>query len=313
MRLRDYPEIGQLEVPNVVGYLDSTVFYKLFLKNVLGFQTNKIKPAWHYTASGVIWRLVPTPSGKLIGESRDLQKKEVSFFCVNRKMGEVLWEEATFGEQWWIDIEAVYEDILLLHKFATPELPEHQGIIAVDVLTGTKLWQNDEVKLEAVTEKALYASRWTERGDRVVLGLDYRTGKLLESLDDMKSGLARTDPQILDVQDLEMPEPVFDLATFNSPANISIRGHCNLESLVGHVECIERPRHLIFSYYEAVSLSAKDRMNNILKILDRQSDTIVYSETICRNSATVPENFFVQEDSLFFVRERTELIAIGLQ
>ncbi len=280
---------------------------------MFGFQTNKIKPTWHYKASGVIWRLVPTSSGKLIGESRNLEKKEASFFCLNRKTGEVLWEGATFGEQWWIDIEAVHEDTLLLHKFATPELPEHQSIIAVDVLAGTRLWQNDEVKLEAVTERALYASRWTERGDRLILGLDYKTGKILESLDDLKSGLAITDPQLTGVQDPEMPEPVFDLATFNSPANISIREHCNPESLVGQVECIERPRHLIFSYYQPASPSSKESMNNILKILDRQKNTIIFSETICHNSlAAVPENFFVQDGMLFFVRERTELIAIGL-
>ncbi len=282
---------------------------------MLGFQTNKIRPAWHYKASGVIWRLVPTSSGKLIGESRNLEKKEASFFCVNRKTGEVLWEGATFGEQWWIDIEAVHEDTLLLHKFATPELPEHQSIIAVDVLTGTRLWQNDELKLEAVTEKALYAARWTERGDRQILGLDYRTGKILENLEEMKSGgLAIPDPQIPGVQDPEMPEPVFDLTTHNSPTNISIREHYNPELLAGDVECIERPRHLIFSYYEAASPTSKDTLNNILKILERQSGTIAFSETICRNlSAAVPENFFVQDDMLFFVRERAELIAIGLQ
>ncbi len=279
---------------------------------MLGIQTNKIKPTWRYEAAGVIWRLVPGSSGKLIGECRNLDKKEASFFCVNRNTGEVLWEEATFGEQWWIDIEAVHEDTLLLHKFATPELPEHQSIVAVDVLTGTKLWQNDEVKLEAVTEKALYASRWTERGDRLILGLDYRTGAILENLDDMKKDLALTDFHSPDVQDPEMPEPVFDLTTFNSPANISIREHCNPELLVGQAECIERPRHLIFSYYESVSPS-KERMNNILKILDRHSNSIIFSETICCNSsAVVPENFFVQDGMLFFVRERTELIAIGL-
>lgn len=281
---------------------------------MLGFQTNRIKPAWRYKTVGVVWRLVPTSSGKLIGESRDLQKKVVSFFCVNRKTGEVLWEEATFGEQWWIGIEAVHEETLLLHKFATPELPEHQSIIAVDVLAGTKLWQNDELKLEAVKEAALYASRRTPRGDRQVLRLDYRTGKILAEIEDMEAGVTILDPQLPDLQDPEMPQPLFDLTTLNSPTNISIREHCNTELLVGPVECIEQPRHLIFSYYEPVSPSSKDRLNNILKILDRQSDTIVFSETICRNSsAAVPENFFVQEGMLFFIRERSELIAIGLQ
>ena len=166
-----------------------------------------------------------------------------------------------------------------------------------------------------MSENAFCASHLTSRGDRECLRLDYRTGKNLGQASDNEAGSVVSLSLQEVIEDPEMPQPLFDLKTFDSPTNIAIRSHCNLELLAGEVECIERPGHLIFSHYQRASSPSSDNcLNNVLTILDRQSGSILFTDIICHNSsAVVPENFFVQNDMLFFVHERTTLTAIGLR
>src|SRR5450759_102613 len=104
------------------------------------FQKKQLKPAWSYTTEGVLWRLLFSETNFIVGEDRDTEKKEVSFFCLNASNGDVLWKDISFAEPWWIGIEGIVHGKVFLHGFKKPDMPEHGRIIAVDLGTGRELW-----------------------------------------------------------------------------------------------------------------------------------------------------------------------------
>lgn len=272
---------------------------------MLGSRKNKLKPAWRFKAAGVLWRVVPTPSGNLIGEARNLEEKRVEFFCLNRKTGELLWDGKSFGEQWWIGIEALAADTLFLHKYTTPELPEHQGLIAVDVHTGNELWCDTEVRFLSAQARTVNVLRRGQEGVETV-ALDCRSGNVVPA------SAARGEAPL---HTSEFPQLVFDLFTSRSSMNDLMRQHCSEGTLVGPVESLATARHLIICHHERNASSTHDqqRLATILHVLDRNDGAVLFSETLQRDStAVVPENFFVENDMLFFISERSTLTAIHL-
>lgn len=310
MLSRMVDRFGWLEVPPVECYLDTCISCTTFTTFVLGSSKNTLSPTWRYTPAGIVWRLVPTASGKLIGEARDVQKKSTSFFCVNVRTGEVLWEGARFGEPWWLGIEAVHNDTLLLHKFATPDLPEHRAVIAVDVLTGEELWRNEEVTFERLGITSLRVVRAQPFGAQHVR-LDYRTGAPVESAE--RDVADRPHHDLLD--ETELPTPLYDLTT-DEPATVLFRHFCSPAEIVLPVDVVEREECVVYGYYERLAAPTDERvcMKNILLVVDSRSGEEVFRDVInawCWIAA--PESFFVSHDMLLYVRERTTLTAVALR
>lgn len=255
-----------------------------------------------------MWRIVPTASGKVIGETRDVQAKRASFFCLNLWTGEVLWEEAQFGEPWWIGIEGVHRDTLLLHKFATPELPEHRAVIAVDVLTGSELWRNEEVRFAYLGTEAVAVTRSQAFGSEQ-LRLDYRTGEKREQDDTARDVPVSAEPAT------ELPSPLYDLEG-DEMTQILLRRHCNPENIVYPCDCLERDSLLVCNYHERISASPDERpcMRSILMVVAKSSGAVLFTDVITRQAwAVVPDAFLVYEGMLIYIHERTTLTAIDLQ
>ncbi len=273
----------------------------------------KLSPIWRYETTGVLWRLVPTDAGKLLGEQRDLVKKSVSFFCLSQMTGEVLWENLAVGDHWWSGIEAVHRDVFFVHGFATPDLPEHKSITAVDLLSGTKLWSNDELNFILAVDDSVFASRNSLEGNHL-LELEYRTGAILRSFG--------TNEEVLREARIRSAGSAVDLLQFPAPldksdANIfeAIQKLVPFEKLIGPVEMIELDGALIFNYHEPCPQQGKNelRVNNILRVIDKGSDSVIFGDIINAEApAIVPESFFVQHGTLFYIKNRTTLTAVRI-
>jgi hypothetical protein len=275
---------------------------------VSGSERNKLTPAWRYTSSGVVWRVVPTASGKVVGEVRDIPEKLVSFFCVNLRTGEVLWEEARFGERWWIGIEAVHHDTLLLHKYATPDLPDHRALIAVDIRTGMELWRNEEVRFDHLGSESVAVTRAGAFGSEE-LRLDYRTGEVCD-----RSG-AEGDVLLPAGPAMEFPTPLSTLEG-DEVSHILLRRHCNSERVVYPLDCLDLDSLLVCNYHERLGGATDERpcMRSILVVVAKSSGDVLFTDVMIKEAwAVVPDAFFVCEGMLMYVHERTTLTAIELQ
>lgn len=269
----------------------------------------KRNPLWVHTVEGIIWQVVPTGRGVLICETRDLEAKMTRFAGVNQTNGRGMWRNSSFGEQWWLGVETVCGGVLLLHKFAQPDMPEHRGLIAVDVESGRQLWQNDDVKFEGADGDSLFASRRGLAGEQF-FQFDVRSGDALQAV--TPSAMQREIP-VGETEKRLFPIPLMNLQMEHSTIGARILPHCNIEKVVGAVEYVELGDALAFSVHERGSSSTPEQLLLDHRLVILSNSDIIFSDIITRNApASVPDSFFVENDVLFFVQERTKLTAVHL-
>lgn len=259
---------------------------------------------------------MPSKFGKLIGEERNIEQKQTTFFCLNQMTGETLWEGLSVGEGWWIGIEDVHRDVVYLHKFAAPDMPQHKEIIAIDILTGKQLWANADLAFVFAAGETIFATQESLEG-RQIFELEYRTGAILRGWgsDEQVVREARIRSITQDEDSLELPKPVVDIADDPSSSAMYIRNHCPVEKVVGVVEGLDKDPVFVFNYHEQTPASTRDNLsvNNILNIVEKKTDSVVYHETLNRNARSiVPESFFVQGEMVFYVKERRILTAVRI-
>lgn len=267
------------------------------------------KPLWVHTVEGVLWRVVPTGRGVLVCETRDVEKKMTHFAGVNQTNGRLVWQNSSLGEQWWLGVEAVCGDVLLLHKFAKPDMPEHRGMLAVDVGSGQLLWQNDELKFQAAGDDFFVASQRSLTGEQF-FQFDHRTARVLREVASRATEWGNISGRM---EKQLFPLPLSRLEPENSAIAARIRSHCDAKNVVGAVEYIEHERALAFSFHERRSSSSDEYAALDHRLIILSNDDMIFSDIIKRNSPVfVPDSFFVENDLLFFVRERTKLTAVPL-
>jgi hypothetical protein len=268
--------------------------------------SGKLKPAWTYTTEGVIWRLVPAGGLRFVGEERDLQKKDVAFFCLEGETGRPLWEGRTFGERWWTGIEAVHEGVMLLHAFATPELPEHRGITAVDIHSAAVLWEASDLTFLSLQEGAVRALRLSRFG-RQQVDLDTRLGTVVREIGpDEGRPSTHTSPV---VAGLQMPVTIDRTGSETGlDALLRIAGAAKVE---GPVERLDIGKFAILGFHHR-GLGAGE-MQQTVAVIDRGSGTVLFSEqTASGLLAVVPDSFIVYDSTLFILREQRTLVAVRL-
>lgn len=266
-----------------------------------------LKPAWSYHATGVLWRLVPAAGGILIGEVRDVDGKKTWFVALDERTGTPLWRDKTFGEDWWIGIEAVGNAVLYLHTFAKPDMPHHRGIIAVDIASGEQLWHKPDVTFEWLDNGVVTASRTTSTG-KETLYLDACTGTSITA-----SGTPRQQPDN-ERADLASPIPVSGFAGQGNMLAGVLRSTFKRTLLDQAAEYIDYHGYVVFSYL-AASQRGKQQTNpdQFISVLRRHDGSLLYDAIMNDNTpALLPGNFFVASGTLLFVRNRSELIALHL-
>ena len=266
--------------------------------------------AWSYSTTGILWRIVPSSLGYFIGEDRDTSAKRVSFFCVNRVTGETCWSGKSFSEPWWIGIEAVCGSTVFLHEYATPDMPDHKKIHAVDLLTGDVVWSNQELKLLFAHDDRVYAVQ--EHFDRrIFFALDIATGAVVSEIDrENLNALQRTLPDDPD-QHVMYPLPASEVS-LDSEAHANIHFALSKASNPVLPEYLVRKNCVIVAYYENVD-SAGTEYQQHLSVHSLNQKKILYRDIILdRAVIPVPDSFFCIGDFIYYVREKKTLTAVDL-
>jgi len=289
------------------------------------FRNGKLKPNWEYHVKGIIWRVLFSGNDRIVGEDRDQQSKSVSFFCLNARSGEVLWEGLRLDEHWWVAIELIRDGVLFITEFVRPDLPELGKIYAVDLETGKVLWTNSELKMLFVAGSRVYASRELfER--RVYYALDLRTGEHVGELggDAEQIYLLKEEGGSTSEEGLLFPEVLTEQSHDHALVHSIVSLRCKEGNIKGPVEFIHFGKYILVSFHQLI-LSAsgfidtraktQDGMvNNQFLIVDADSRKILFQETLNLKSPNpVPDSFFVKDDLVYFIREKQHLVAIRLR
>lgn len=245
-------------------------------------------------------------NGYIVCEERDTENKIVLFSCINSSTGDAVWNNRSFNERWWIGIEGITNDRLYLHGFRKPDMPEHLGIIAVDLRSGNELWRS--MHSSFLTDDGSFVYGFKDLFERRVYHkFDRTTGSFIEQLEKLPVGVDEN-PN-LEKTDFEFPHDW----SGNEP--FVLRGvnllHINSAS-IRSAEYAQNGSSIIIGVHSDTGKN-DGTMKNSLVIIDSTTNKKVYSDVL--NESTpypVPDSFFMDGQTLYYIKERKALVCIQL-
>jgi hypothetical protein len=267
------------------------------------------RPAWSYAAPGLLWQVQVGSSRVLVGEVRDPEQKSVSFFSLDRRTGAPLWEGVNPGDRWWTGMEGIFDDVVLFHGFANPELPIHKGIHAVDALKGSLLWSDPELRFGWCAQGTIGGLALVPEFQTMRM-VDLRTGR---DLPQGGTGAPAVLPRVQTEEPAGYPRP-FDLLDFADPGERErTRNLLPPGAVEGSTIGILDGTHAILSFALPTGAGGSSPFQIILRSVDRASGGGEWEEILLPDAAApTPEPFFIQGRMLFAVSHRTTLLAIPL-
>ena len=255
--------------------------------------------------------MLPSPDGLFVGEERDAESKSVSFFCLERESGTVRWSNVQHGERWWVSIEAVYRDVVILHEYATPDLPDHRKMHVLDIATGTVRWSNDDLKFLFVSGDCVYASR-DLHDSRIFYELEIHTGSIVREVESAELNVLGE--AITGIGEIDFPRVFDSAARDNSPVSRAIENATRSAKRIDLIEYIEKCGMLVIGYFDNVSDDPVGQVfNQHLVITDEETWNNTYEDDVTVNgSAPVPDTFFSMGNFLYYIKDKRVLRAINL-
>lgn len=286
---------------------------KLFERNKY-----KIKPEWVFNQNGNLWKFVFGGKEFIAGETRDLENKKLYLFTIEIQSGKKLLSNFMFEEgNYWISIEGASQSILYLHRFEKPELPYHKNIIALDLETGKKLWENEEFQYFFSTEEKLFGiKQMFEKSDLAEINIT--DGKVIRQITEEEYPgileLKRKSDEDLYTEYYDYPKSVAQYPPDDIAGNII---HQTVTNTEGDVEYILKGDKLFFNYYKPAEIDVKDitrkYFRNVFCVFDVTTGEKLYEDVLNkRSSFNVPDNFFCKENFLYYLREKKDIVSIKL-
>lgn len=280
------------------------------------FRRKSLRPSWEFSTQGVLWRLHPAPGSKFVGEERDLASRTATFFCLDAETGVPLWRGEKFGDGWWTGLSGIFRGVLLLHGFATPDLPEEKKIIAVDLLSGRELWRNDEFTFLGVKDGIVIGSRRTQRGREIarmtlldgsiegVVGPEEGPFLPREADDDERGG-----------GDTRYPVTIEAAEGQSLPMRDLLRGARPDLANEGPLEYLEHGAAVVFGHAvaEASAGSGTAAFASLLTVVEKATGRTLYRDTLER-SLPFPArgSIMMRGRFLYYIRDRRTITAVAM-
>lgn len=266
----------------------------------------KIKKTREFKSQNQIWRLLISSEDYLLIETRDTNKKEVFFNCFDLNKNKSLFLNKQFEEKYWIGIEKFHKNILLLHRFSKPDMPDHKGIIAFDILQEKIIWRNDDLTFLFNDEESVYCYIRKFEG-RNYFKIDLLSGNKIEAID-----LSNDEINLLRQKSLENEDfsnyvfPSFwNDKNASSVINELVSENVNNAAIIGDIEFAEKNDFLFFNFHSKSDdgfLVNKFFCYNISKrkiLIDKILNTKV--------SYPTPDSFFIYRNLLIFIKDKSEV------
>ena len=284
------------------------------------YKTNKnlIKPSWSFSQQGNLWRIFITSNDILIGETRNLEEKIVFFFSLNLENGEHYLKNYMFEDgNYWISIEGYNSGNIFLHRFENPNLPDHKGIIDIDIKTGEVKWENKNLLYFFNTETEIYGYKQQFESFKY-FNIGFEDGLILNEVSE-ENHIALFELKQNSSDGLYLNNYYtdnFDSTQTDSSLTQIVNLEINNKDIQGEVEYIRLDKYFIFNYH-LKKINHKDLNNvyleNILCIYDVDNINKIYSDILDKNARfNVPDSYFVHKDYLIYVKEKKEIITIKL-
>ena len=231
----------------------------------------------------MIWKVKIHGSGVIAIETRNSELKQVLFSAFSFITGETYFKEQVYEENWNLSLAFAGAKNLVLNAYEHAETPESKGILSVNMRDGSIIWQKFNISLNQVQDEGLqvYDSRLQPRKC-------YWIGHFTAE------GIA---PPVADPHDMGIIFP----ETSNS---FILPSFIKYGVIAGEVSTLYYSEKVFLSFHEIESGYLKQRL-----IVYQEDKVLIDDILISGIQKLQPEAFFIQQNHLFYIRNKQEIIA----
>jgi len=241
---------------------------------------------------GIVWQtVVSRGTNLLLIEIRNSQRKQVSFSALDSATGHFVWRDIVFDEPWWISLGAATGEIVLFTIYLETTNPDKKAIFAYHIFDRKIVWWNNDFSLVSVSARTVQGLS-SKFGSRFVV-LDLFTGK--EAPGDEDSG-ETPDGVVRPQQYLADNEYFASVKRF-------LERKFNLLPVTA-LEYLEHDSTIFVSFY-----IQEDESVNYLLVVSTEGEVLLHEKLDEHLKGIGLDTFFVFSGSVFFVKNKAELVS----
>ncbi|MEI6756722.1 MAG: hypothetical protein FDX18_07635 [Chlorobium sp.] len=275
---------------------------------------------WRYDAGrgALVWQLMFTQTGDLVGQKRFAATRRSLFFSVDTRTGHVFSDDyllmdqfhpVSAGDGWFTGLETTLRNLVYCYAYQS-QSPEHQGIWALDMRHGRVEWSRQDIVFSANLDHEFLVYKRSVFGgfpERHFWLIDPFTGMDIRPLgidsvvvNAIREGVAAEEER----QQVILPEFVTEgmaverLALQRSGLSDTARA-----------ECIVHGELTVAALHEPGDWSGT--WHSFLKVW--RDDRLIYADAMEENvDKPCLNNFLIQSDNLYYIKKKEELVCVAL-
>ncbi len=264
------------------------------------------------TNKRTIWRLIPSGNELLI-EERDEKNKQVYFNCVQIESGKYLLKDFQLEEKFWAGIEAFDDSKIYFHHFVKPDMPGHIGIYVYDLSSKKFLWKREDLVFLFLYNKRVFA--FIQKFEsREFFALDAQTGELAEEFGENPEEVNKLREKLLQEEyekykDYLFPEAYDPAKPFPAIKPLIDQTREN-EVISGAIDFVKYSDLLMLSFH---TVENEGKLNNHFRVIEIDSGKVIFKDIVNAGiTSYIPDSFFIRNNLLFLIKNKTELIVFSL-
>ncbi len=267
---------------------------------------------YSFSDGNQIWRILISDSGKMIIETRDTEKKEVFFKCINLYTGDVILNKIDLDEKFWIGIEKIYKDVIFFHKFTKPDMPGHREIIAFDINSQKIIWRSNEYTFLFIYNDLVYVLKEKIEGNKYY-ALEYNSGEIIDEINPEITDLnylRNLAEDNISYDDYIFTEKYVEDSCEDSIVKNLIKNETEGLDIVGDIEYTKFNKYLLFNFHSKV---LENSLVNKFFVKNLETGEELFSDILNSNTnAFAPDSFFCYKAHVIVLKEKKEVIVYKL-
>jgi hypothetical protein len=246
----------------------------------------------------MVWGTLAVPERPLlIIETREVENFQVAFSALDYQTKEFLWKDWKLPEPWWIGLTAARGGILLLQRYTTQGNPDRKNLLACDIFKQEILWEVPEFSFYDWDETYIWGHRTRE--DMVPARVAIKTGEITEE--------PFTSPEVKKKPNAGKPAQYLAGTPHFDTVQKFILSQTH-QTIVQGVEYLEHGDWIVVSAYR----TEEGSLANYLLVFNGNGKLVLQEKLAERLAGLGVDTFFILSGCLFFVKNKSELVAYRL-
>lgn len=266
----------------------------------------KLKKNIKYKDGNQVFRILVSKNDVLLIETRDTEARQVYYHSIDLTSGKKIFTKLQLDEKFWIGVEKIVDDVIIFHKYAKPDMPGHNAVIAVNVRDGKVLWQDENAEFIAAKSERIFCSR-KSFGLTEIVALNLLSGELIEVLgrDDAIAEKLKSEADAEeDYSDYIFPDKFTADSIDNDAESVILRHTQDLE-IIGDIEYCRINNFLAANFHSRIK---DDVLMNRFFAVDLDSGKELLNVVLNSDAVMfVPDSFFIYKNSLILIKEKIEV------